>query len=1059
MSKNRIPVPRALAAEILVSSDRTCCVCRQPGKSVQLHHIDGNPGNNDAQNIAVLCLQCHDDTQLTGGFGRRLDALTVARYRKNWLADLEKRRAFAIDRDEPATPAEAAETLERYATTFRRTYTRSHELVPFDCRLDGASISSAAVPELLQKEQTSLLLQGPSGCGKTSLSLQVAIAHTHRGVAIFFPVKHYSGRLDSDLDREVRLMDVSSTSRLLTAARKPRRPTLLIVDGYNECDVDMRESLAIELAAWIRRYPTSLLVSSQVTPERNDLLELRTVHVLQATMTTKTTIAANVMGVEVLPEGIEQLLRASASGLEASIVGHVGRETTPCSSRFSLFDAYARARLSDAAGVGIRALSSLAGWLSERMAFSLSVREFDRLLDRMQLPHAVSHRLQDAGLISSHGDRVSFAHEMFFDFFAADAVVHDSAGRPEALLKALTGPVNAGRKDLILGAMDDPLLREKVLSALSDPECIAPCVAGSCGGHARTWAHERCMEVLELMHDEASSARLEFHDTDRSRLVFDDDALHEWNTADRAFVDTLHQAIARGQYVDVALEIVAVLDRRLDKECGRLHGETPRSRCYWRDRIFHASFHLGFEPCPAIATVCSSFNRNVLITSGNRDLATSIAPYFERKNLSAGQLLLLLALARSAWNLEQLARIMAPFLAWVLPAQPADLPGSLAMRLLGEATCLGMAGVLSDTEREGLLVAVESLPSSHGMRRSFLYIDALKALGALEQAEEEHAPTAREEVQRCLANRDEEESHASAYDLYTRQFDHPYNGAYCEVFFNLADPDRRALLVMAVRGAKPYLPFTDSLITELSAFDDPDIGRFLLRFTEPPALEEVFYDNAIGAFVNAHVTLAGLRYPLPDDLREGDEPLTASLLACGLMYYWVHREDLGESTRRSRCENALDILFEHRFTGALAALCQCENSPPFQMARFSGRKLFSLVDFLPDRILDLCRRALSRPAEIAPLRFFGRDDGVAYAIDVLGRHGSNADTSLLRRYGHASEDGTRALSAMKLIERREEGWKDDERRGFRAPGAAESANDLRQTGGNGRGRPRGDGGR
>ena len=210
MSKNvRIPVPRPLAAEILFSSDRTCCVCRQPGKSFQLHHIDENPANNDPQNIAVLCLQCHDDTQLTGGFGRRLDALTVGLYRKNWLAEVEQRRASAIDLDEPATPAEAAETLERYVTTFRRTYTRSHELVPFDCRLDSASISSAAVPELLQKEQTSLLLQGPSGCGKTSLSLQAAVAYTHHGIAIFFPVKHYSGRLDSDLDREVGLMDVS----------------------------------------------------------------------------------------------------------------------------------------------------------------------------------------------------------------------------------------------------------------------------------------------------------------------------------------------------------------------------------------------------------------------------------------------------------------------------------------------------------------------------------------------------------------------------------------------------------------------------------------------------------------------------------------------------------------------------------------------------------------------------------------------------------------------------------------------------------------------------------
>lgn len=139
------------------------------------------------------------------------------------------------------------------------------------------------------------------------------------------------------------------------------------------------------------------------------------------------------------------------------------------------------------------------------------------------------------------------------------------------------------------------------------------------------------------------------------------------------------------------------------------------------------------------------------------------------------------------------------------------------------------------------------------------------------------------------------------------------------------------------------------------------------------------------------------------------------------MYYWVHRDDLSESARRSRCETALGLLFDHCVTGALAALCQCERSGPFQMAKFLDRRLCSIVAFLPDRFVDLCRRALRRPAEIVPLPFFGWHDSVTYAIDVLGRHGSSVDTSLLRSYAQVSGPGTRAISAMKLIEQREEG--------------------------------------
>ena len=40
--KQRIPIPIELSDEVLKLSDRTCCVCREKGKDVQIHHIDEN---------------------------------------------------------------------------------------------------------------------------------------------------------------------------------------------------------------------------------------------------------------------------------------------------------------------------------------------------------------------------------------------------------------------------------------------------------------------------------------------------------------------------------------------------------------------------------------------------------------------------------------------------------------------------------------------------------------------------------------------------------------------------------------------------------------------------------------------------------------------------------------------------------------------------------------------------------------------------------------------------------------------------------------------------------
>jgi hypothetical protein len=90
----RKPIPDNIAASVLVAHDRTCCVCQQRGKRVQVHHIDENPSNNDPKNLAALCFDCHDQTQIKGGFARSLTAEQVINYRDEWIgrvADIKKR--------------------------------------------------------------------------------------------------------------------------------------------------------------------------------------------------------------------------------------------------------------------------------------------------------------------------------------------------------------------------------------------------------------------------------------------------------------------------------------------------------------------------------------------------------------------------------------------------------------------------------------------------------------------------------------------------------------------------------------------------------------------------------------------------------------------------------------------------------------------------------------------------------------------------------------------------------------------------------------------------------
>jgi hypothetical protein len=63
---------RQVELKVLLKNRRTCCVCHEPDKAIQLHHIDGNPTHTVEANLAALCLTHHDQATaglVKGGIG------------------------------------------------------------------------------------------------------------------------------------------------------------------------------------------------------------------------------------------------------------------------------------------------------------------------------------------------------------------------------------------------------------------------------------------------------------------------------------------------------------------------------------------------------------------------------------------------------------------------------------------------------------------------------------------------------------------------------------------------------------------------------------------------------------------------------------------------------------------------------------------------------------------------------------------------------------------------------------------------------------------------------
>src|SRR3989304_5090797 len=90
MSK-RPKLPGPVEASVLLNSKRRCCLCvylssDSSQKRGQIAHLDGNPDNNDEDNLAFLCLLHHDEYDSRTSVSKGLTIAEVKRYRQKLYA-------------------------------------------------------------------------------------------------------------------------------------------------------------------------------------------------------------------------------------------------------------------------------------------------------------------------------------------------------------------------------------------------------------------------------------------------------------------------------------------------------------------------------------------------------------------------------------------------------------------------------------------------------------------------------------------------------------------------------------------------------------------------------------------------------------------------------------------------------------------------------------------------------------------------------------------------------------------------------------------------------------
>jgi hypothetical protein len=77
-------IPPKLQSRIYYKSAKTCAVCREKHKPVQIHHIDQNRNNNSEENLILLCNNCHDEAHTKHRLSQNLTPEKLIYCKNEW---------------------------------------------------------------------------------------------------------------------------------------------------------------------------------------------------------------------------------------------------------------------------------------------------------------------------------------------------------------------------------------------------------------------------------------------------------------------------------------------------------------------------------------------------------------------------------------------------------------------------------------------------------------------------------------------------------------------------------------------------------------------------------------------------------------------------------------------------------------------------------------------------------------------------------------------------------------------------------------------------------------
>ncbi|ATF95251.1 hypothetical protein CO704_17660 [Cedecea neteri] len=329
--------------------------------------------------------------------------------------------------------------------------------------------------------------------------------------------------------------------------------------------------------------------------------------------------------------------------------------------------------------------------------------------------------------------------------------------------------------------------------------------------------------------------------------------------------------------------------------------------------------------------------------------------------------------------------------------------------------CVHLRNV-DDAVKAKMIAALEDSMDKLGVFLNSMIFDALKGLGGLEAEEENYRTVVFEEIESALSESGPQ-ADTQAWNIFSRQFDHPYDCIYWEEINNLASAQKRQFLFKALKGASTeYVSFVNILIRQLADFGDSSVSEAIEPWLRLPAKKSVMPQDAVEVFFAAHEAMGILDLPLPTTVTSPVD-VDETMRACGELAYWACRLSDCELESSAHTLGARTTLLANSASASAGALWYSTS----QML-FSDGTRTHVVKSYPNTALAVCRDALANRESQKTYREHGFINDltriVSFSIQVIGQFGDADDLQSLRSLCDEKELGHEALNAVQRIEDR-----------------------------------------